>query len=563
MLVGSAAARAQTTAPGQTAPSQVTPQTLRPRAAPDDQTVVLPGPSATAPAAGNSTLTVEVGDVQLQDAFPELAAASEAVIGKIRYRRLSVAQIYAAASELERIYGDAGYPLVRIVLPPQHLVDHGPLRLAVVDGFVEAVDIGRVPANAQEAVAKRTAGLVGRRHLKLVEIERSLLIAGDVPGLKLKSTLARGTREGGVKLLLEGEHDLITGSVGIDNRLASSLGTWQLRGAVALNNALGAGEQVYASAGSGANLRSVAEGTSPLIIYGGGAIVPIGIDGVTINPEYTHSTTRTVQTSGVPASLGTFERYALRLRAPISLTRKASLYANFSLEEVDQQIAAPDFGVTLNHDHYRVFRVGPDYATILPGGTGMQIGVLMSAGLGGRSEFEAAASGIPLSRLGARPDFAKLSGNVRFSHPLPANFRLDLIGAGQFTAGKPMLRPEQVALDGNDAVSAFASGSFSADQGVTLRGEVSRPFAFGSGGFNATASPYVFGAAGRGWLANVTSVEQSVVNAGALGLGVRGTVDAAAGEPRPSLALEVARGFTDLRGVKAGWRANMLASVTF
>jgi hemolysin activation/secretion protein len=561
MLVGSAAALAQTTAPA--APSQVTPQTLRPRAAPDDQTIVLPGPSATAPAAANSSLTVEIGDVQVQGAFPELAVASDAVTGKLRYRRLSVAQIYAAVSELERIYGDAGYPLVRIVVPPQHLVDRGPLQLAVVDGFIEGIDVDRVPANAQQAVAMRTAALVGRRHVKLVEIERALLIAGEVPGLKLKSTLARGSREGGVKMLLEGEHDLVTGSIGIDNRLSSSLGTWQLRGAVALNNALGVGEQVYASAGSGANLKSVVDGTSPLTIYGGGAIVPIGVDGVTINPEYTHSTTRTVQTSGVPASLGTFERYALRLRAPISLTRKASLYANFSLEEVDQQIAAPDFGVTLNHDHYRVFRAGPDYATTLPSGTGLQVGALMSAGFGGRSEFEAAASGIPLSRLGARPDFTKLSGNARFSQPLPANFRLDLIGAGQFTAGKPMLRPEQMALDGSDAVSAFASGSFSADQGVTLRGELSRPFAFGAGGFNATASPYVFGAAGRGWLANATSVEQSVFNAGALGLGVRGTLDAAAGQPRPSLALEVARGFTDLRGVKAGWRANMLASVTF
>src|SRR6185369_7811997 len=176
--------------------------------------------------------------------------ASDAVTGKLRYRRLSVAQIYAAASELERVYSDAGYPLVRIVVPPQHLVDHGPLQLAVVDGFIEAIDVDRVPANAQQAVATRTAALVGRRHLKLVEIERSLLIAGEVPGLKLKSTLERGSREGGVKLLLEGGHDLVTGSIGIDNRLASSLGTWQLRGAVALNNALGAGEQVYASAGS-------------------------------------------------------------------------------------------------------------------------------------------------------------------------------------------------------------------------------------------------------------------------------------------------------------------------
>ncbi len=342
-----------------------------------------------------------------------------------------------------------------------------------------------------------------------------------------------------------------------------SLGTWQLRGSVALNNALGAGEQIYATAGSAANLKSIAAGTSPLTIYGGGAIVPIGVDGITINPEYTHSTTRTVQTSGVPASLGTFERYALRLRAPFSLTRKTSLYPNFSLEEVDQQIAAPDFGVTLNHDHYRAFRAGTDYATTLAWGTSMQLGAQLSMGLGGRNSFDAAASGIPLSRLGAGPDFAKLAASARFSQPLPANLRVDVIAAGQFTGGKPMLRPEQIALDGSDAVSAFASGSFSADQGMTLRGEVARPFAIGFGGFNATVSPYVFGAAGRGWLANATSVEQSVFNAGALGLGVRGTVQVAADEPSPSLALEIGRGFTDLVGVKAGWRANMLASVMF
>ena len=58
----------------------------------------------------------------------------------------------------------------------------------------------------------------------------------------------------------------------------------------------------------------------------------------------------------------------MRLREPISLTRKASLYVNFSLEDVDQQVAAPDFGTALNHDHYGVFRAGPDLATTLPWG---------------------------------------------------------------------------------------------------------------------------------------------------------------------------------------------------
>ena len=552
---------ATTTAIGQVAPSQLTPGTLRPESAPN--AVVVPGLSPIVPPGGNSSLTVVAGDIIVTGAFPELDAASEVVIARRRGHRISVAEIYALASELEQLYGSAGYVLVRVVVPPQHLVDGGRLQLVVVDGFIESIDVDRVPARAREIVAKRAAGLVGRRHLKLAEIERSLLIAGDVPGLKLRSTLERGRNEGAVRLLLDGEHNLITGSIGIDNRLSASLGTWQLRGAIALNNALGAGEQVYATAGPAARLRSLVDGTSPLMIYGAGAIVPIGVDGVTINPEYTRSTTRTLQTPGVPSSLGTFERYALRLRAPISLTRKASLYANFSLEEIDQQIAAPDFGVTLSHDHYRVFRAGPDYATTLSWGAGLQTGATLSLGLGGRNDVDAAASGIALSRLGAGPDFAKLSGNVHFSQPLPASFRLDLIGAGQFTGNRPLLRPEQIALDGADALSAFASGTFSADQGVTLRSELSRQLSFGLGGVIASTSPYAFGAIGRGWLANATSVEQSAFNAAALGLGVRGTVALPADRPVPTFAFEVARGFTDLAAVKPGWRAGLNMAVAF
>src|SRR5690242_19566200 len=94
MLVGSVAALAQTTVHGQDVPSQVTPQTLRPKAVPNDQAIVMPGTSATAPAAGNSGLTVEIGDVQIQDAFQDQAVASEAVIARVRNQKLSVAQIY-------------------------------------------------------------------------------------------------------------------------------------------------------------------------------------------------------------------------------------------------------------------------------------------------------------------------------------------------------------------------------------------------------------------------------------------------------------------------------------
>ena len=545
------------------APSQLTPQNLRPDSGSRNQGIMLPGPSAVTAPAGAANLNVVIDDVQVDGAFAELSAATAAWVGQIRGRRISVAQIYADAAALERLHAEAGYPLARVVIPPQKLVDHGRLVVVVVDGFIEAIDLTGVPERAVAVVAARTDLLVGRRHITIGEIERALLIAGDVPGLKLKSTLLRGGREGGVRLLLEGGHDLISVTLGADDRLSKSLGTWQLRGAVAVNSAFGAGEQIYGSVGTGTDLRAAIDGSSPLAVFGGGVVIPIGTDGITLNPEYTHSTTRTAQAPDVPASLGTFERYALRLRDPLLLTRKGSLYLNVSLEEVSQQVAAPDFGVTLNSDRYAALRAGLDTTTPLPWGEILQLGANVSQGLGGRTAADAAASGVPLSRLGAGPEFTKLTANARLSQPLPYEMRLDLIGAGQYSLGKPMLRSEQIALDGSDAVSSFASGSFTTDQGVTLRGELTRPFAVSFNDANAVVSPSLFSSYGRGWLMDATSVEQSVINASAFGLGVRVTAEAKQGLPAASLAIELGRGFTDMAGLRQGWRANVTASTTF
>ncbi len=558
-LLGPATSYAQTPAPLRL-PSQVTPPSLRPTAPPGTPSIRLPGPAAIPTPAGDDSLTVFVGDAELEGAFPELLPATQAAIAGLRNRSLSVQQIYAAAAALERIYAEAGFVLARVVVPPQDLVDHGRLRLLVIDGFIEEIDATALPQRVRAVVTARMRGLVGKSHLRLADIERALLIAGDVPGLRLRSTLAAGGREGGVKLLLDGEHRLLSASVGGDDRLPGTLATWQLRGAVALNSALGAGEQIYATGGLGADLHAEFPAQTPLAIYGGGAIVPLGDDGLTVNPEYTHSITRTAQTIGVPASLGTFERFALRLRQPVSLTRKVSLYVNFSVEDIDQQLAATDFGTTLNRDHYGAFRAGVDFATTLPWGAGLQLGAQLSQGLGGRGATDAAVSGIPLSRMGAGPHFAKLGGNVHISQPLPASFRLDLIGTAQVSF-TPLLRPEQVGLDGSDALSAFAAGTLTADQGATLRGELSRPF--GIGAVNANVSPYVFGALGRGWLTDASVVEQPAFNAGSVGLGLRGSAEARANWPGGSLALEVARGFTNLAGVRQGWRANLVWSASY
>jgi len=545
------------------APSQVTPPSLRPAAPQAAPIVVSPAPARRALPPSVAGLSVLVGKVLVEGAFSELAPATDALVAHLTGQRVSLETIYTEAARLEQAYVAAGYPLVRVVLPEQKLLDRGPLRIVVIDGFIATIDGSSLPAPVRSVILKRTASLVGRRHLRQAEIEHALLIAAEVPGVRLRSALARGVAEGAAKLILEGEHHLVSISGGADNRLVKSLGVWQLRGAMTVNSALGWGEQAYGSFGVSANPDTFDAGRPPLLLYGAGLIVPIGNQGLTINPEYTRSVTRTPASANVPAAIGTFERLALRLRDPVSLARSGALYANAALELVDQRADASEFAVPLNHDHYGVLRLGPDYSTTLPWGAGLQIAALASVGLGGRGVLDANASGVPLSRLGATPQFVKWSASGHLLQPLPLGLRLDVLASGQYSQGKPLLRPEQIALDGNDAVTAFASGTFAADQGVSLRGELSRPLALQLGALTASLSPYLFGAFGRGWLANASAVEQPAFNAEAVGLGLRSGLDSASGWTRTNLGLEVARGFTDLAAIKAGWRSTVLLTMSF
>ena len=180
-----------------------------------------------------------------------------------------------------------------------------------------------------------------------------------------------------------------------------------------------------------------------------------------------------------------------------------------------------------------------------------------------RNVADAIASGIPLSRQGAGPDFAKAVFDARLTQPLPASLRLDLIGHTQTSFGKPMLVSEQFSLDGPQAVSAYPSGTLNVDEGATLRAELSRPFAVPIFGAPMALSPYGFGAFGVGRLDDPTVVELTTIRAAALGAGLRSALDMPDGYQGATLSVEVARQFSNLPNLTQAWRANVGISLRF
>ena len=548
-------------APSLLAPSLVTPGDIAP-ASPLTSGPFLRRPVAPPPPApAESSLAIDMGDVRIEGMFPEMAAANEAFIGSIAHRHVTLAQLYEAAHTLEQAYARRGYILARVVVPPQRLAPGGLVRVVVVDGFIEELDLSHLAPPLRALVGARLQPLAGCRHVTQAAIERALLLAGNLAGAHLRSAIAPGSITGGVRLVVEGGFRRVDSQIGTDNSLPASLGQWQVTGNLALNNPLGIGDQLYLSTGTQTEIGRYGFPRSPLTMLGAGDVLPLGHGGMTLTGEYLSSRVQPGAMAGAPQSVGNYTRGLVRLSVPAILTRRETLNFTTSAEMITQSETLSAFGVQVSRDHYLVWRLGVngqgDFAAVP-----VTIDAVLSRGLAGRD----GTLTLPVSRQGASPHFTNLKATVQVTLPGPDGCALDLTARGKTGFGKPQFVSEQFALDAENAVSAFPGGSLDVDAGVTLRAELRAPplVLWRS----ASIVPYLFGAGGWGWVVRPTAVEQAgsgYYAAGAAGLGGRVVLSSLPFLKGSSMiiGLEFGYGFSNVAGLKGGEQTNVRVGVWF
>ncbi len=547
-----------------TAPSSVAPPTLRPATPDASAAIAIPQVDGLVAPAGSENLVVTPGAVTVDGAFPELAAQTRAIVAQLQGHRVNLAQIYAAASAIEAAHARAGYVLARVTMPPQQLVEGGALRIVVVDGFIEDIDVTDVPDRVRRAVLARVAGLKGRRHLRLGAIEQPLLIAAQVPGLTMTSTLARGTSDGGTRLILAGHQALISGSIGTDNSLASSLGTYSASAQIAINSAFGLGEQIYGLATSGYDVTRLFSAGVPVRVLGGGVVLPLGDGRLTVNPEATIARTQPAPVAGTPQSRGDLRRLTLRGDYVLEKTRRHTADALVTVEQIDETNTELGFA-PISHDRYMALRAGVSLSAT--GFDGATIGgtVQLSQGLGGLGALSPGdlardypGGGTTFSRQGASTNFTKLNVTVNARVPVGGDIVVSLVAKGQSSFGEALFRAEQGSLEGSDAVSGFVGGITASDSAASLRGELGKTWSL-PGAIATQIAPYLFAAGGLGRLERPTIVEQATLKVASLGLGLRFNL------PRYgiSAAVEYAHNFADLPGRTQSDRVNFTTSLHF
>jgi len=478
---------------------QVTPRDLRPET-PLRPPAELPTPAPQALPNKAETLFVTVGDINLVGAFPDLATATETLVAPLRGQRKSVADLYRLADGIEALYRVAGYALVRVVVPPQSLKDGGTLSFTLIDGFIERMDLAAVPERARHLVNETLGPLLGQRRLTNAQLERALTLAGRGPGLSLRSALGAGKVTGGTVLVLEGEHAPYALSLSADDRSSAALGPWQTTLQMRLNQLGKLGEQAYFYVSGGSNMTHLLATAARRRVGGGGLILPLGGSGLSLNPEFTVSDTKPAPAGFAPLSRSQLERYTLRLVYPLLLDRQQELTLTGTLDASRQTDSLSDFNYILDIDALRVARLTVDWSQPLPAGR-LRVASIYSQGfttLGARRPEEIAATGIPMSRQGAKSSFKRLELTATFdSGALPWGLQARSVARAQWALDGVMPGAELFSLDGEEALSTFLAGAISDDGGWSLRQELSRPAALDIGGASLGLSPFAFAAGGR------------------------------------------------------------------
>jgi hemolysin activation/secretion protein len=481
-----------------------------PRAQPGGGVISLP--STVAPA-GAESIRLTVSRVVIRGATVYSDADLAPLYADMMGGEVSLAAVYDLARRITAKYGAAGYVLSRAVVPPQNFSRHGAvIQIHVVEGYVDNVvwPVEKL-TRYRDFFTDYTARIVADRPANIRTLERYLLLANDLPGLKFSTSLKpSATNPNASTLIVEVKEKTFEGVARIDNRGTIARGPVQYLGALTINNLAGAHEQFTATvAGTAqfdelqfvaANYRQVL--TSEGLFAFASASYGVGKPGTAFLESIGYRTRSSYFDAG--------------LAYPVIRSREANLTLSglgFVTND-DSFITAGPF----THDRLRGFRLKADgdWADSFLGIN--QVNVTFSHGIVGAGST---ANDNPISsRPGVgRVDFSKIESTVSRLQPLPANFSLFVAGYGQY-AFTPLLVSEQCSYGGRFFGRAFDPSQMLGDHCWAALGELRYDIATPWKELTRL-QPYVYADHGQTYILQAAAGTPATQHGTSAGVGVR------------------------------------------
>ncbi|WP_417283869.1 ShlB/FhaC/HecB family hemolysin secretion/activation protein [Comamonas sp.] len=487
--------------PGRQLPQPVVPEPTLGKA----PVQVQQGNAAEAPA-GAEKLQFTLTEMQVEGVAHYPVDVLRSFYANLIGKTISVADAFKVASDIELLYRNDGYVTTRVIVPEQTVAD-GRFHIRVVEGYISEVQYDGDIGPARAAVEKLVQRLVGVRPVNIDQVERQLLLANDLNGLKVRALLEASSKEvGGSVLKVQSERKPVDARLGIDNRASPYLGWSELNGQIALNSFGARADSLNLTARLGLPVyRSKAVGANYDMLLSDSGMT-LGLAANFVKSEPGRDLARLNIASDVQA-------YAATLTYPLIRSRLQNLRAFGTLDIRNVKSDISDMPFT--HDRLRVLRLGMSYErTDSWNGITAMRGTLHQGlnGMGATKEGAELAS-----RAKGRPDFLKFSVELTRLQQLSERVSLMATFAGQYSAS-PLLASEEFALGGRNFGRGYDEGEMSADSG--LAGSLELRYAISSDQFlSRGAHVYSFVDGGRIWSRSV-SAPLTRATLSSLGVGV-------------------------------------------
>ena len=460
---------------------------------------------------------------------------------------VTLADILNVADAIEARYRAAGYLLVRAFVPPQRVKD-GVFTINVVEGHLERVTVQGANPETSALIGGYLEPARSETPLTMASLERGLLLANDLPGIKATGVLRPAPNTPGASdLVVDTSQPWISGGVAVDNRGSRFSGLWTISGDVEFNSLFGPDQLTGSVTLSPSSLEQIAGQLSYRRAIGDDGLVGSIIGSITHGQPGSTLTAFNVLTDSWAVGP--------RLTYPLIRSRAESLILDGGFTVQDAKIGILD--APFSHDQWRVLDIGGSYqrADVLGGIWSSTFDVAQGLPIFGASPNRIAGHPNPnLSRLGALTDFTKISGYSRLSVPLVASFTVVLAVQGQYSFA-PLITGEQIAFGGNQIGRGYDPGAITGDQGLGASLELHYDFRFPTSVVR-TLEPYIFTDGAKTWFIqrgpakSASLIDQTIASAGG---GVRVSLPY-----NLSAAIEGARTFNPVLGSDGGKRATKI-----
>ncbi len=368
---------------------------------------------------------------------------------------VSLADIFTIANQATALYRDNGYILSRVVVPPQDIVD-GTVTLQAIEGYFDQVTVQGDPGGDIGLIQAYGEKIRAARPVNAADLERYLLLAGDLAGLDARAVIQPSAATPGASdltIVLE-EHSYVDGFAAIDNRGSRFVGEWIATAGIGLNSLLGFYEEFNLTVATSTDF-------SELAFAEFAAIMPVGTEGTTIGLR---ASTSFSEPGDILAEFDVdsrSHRFSLEADHPLIRSRTENLFVAGRFEW--NHFKSTTQGAPLSNDDLRVVRVSGTYDFV-----DEMLGVNLIRGTLSQGLPWLGASDSDdenLSRPEGSGTFTKLQIDLQRLQRLAPGLNILVVAQGQLASGA-LLASEEFGVGGTNVGRGYNNSEIIGDHGL-------------------------------------------------------------------------------------------------